>query len=1011
MTIRLSMFIRALLGTTSLVVAAAAPAAAQVVTNPPTPFTNSGAINQLIFDDGAVHTGDVTNASTGKINFTGVNGAAVSVINNSAIGGGLFNQGAIAAVSTGNGLVEGLAIATVGSMVNSGSITVSGGTGNNVGLVLGSATSLTNSGALSVSGGGSVVGVNESGISGNLLNSGTLSVSTTGNNALAMVFSLSGNGVGGALINTGAINATAATGNALLYLGNSTSLLGGFRNDGTITMSGRSVEGPASLFGMQGGIVNNGTMTFTGAGATGAASGVVLVANFGGTFSGGIVNNGTINVSGALASSLASPIAGGPVAIAVSASLTGQPALPYGGTVSGGITNNGIINVTGQGNGAVGIGINPLVGAGGGVLSVDAITNAGTINVSAAGSATNGIQIGNGLPVVVGAVINSGIINATTGIEIDAGGKITTAITNSGTINARVAISTANTVAAATTINQNGGALNGAVLLSATQADVLNVNGGTINGQIAGGGATTMTISGGTVLVGPTVADTIGTYRQTGGSLVFGVASDAATHGSVAVAGSATLGGTVSLALQPGLYATSTTYANVLMAGSPISTRFAQVQAVAAGTTTPLAYFSAAAVYHGTSVDLTLSRQGFGALSGETRNQQAVGRALDAVFLPGLTGGAATFFAGLLQSTSAAQAGAILDQVSGAGASNAQQTAFNASDAFVSTMMDQGRTLLSGGPAGGAVVSVPASQYAETLADRPVFKAMAPRAPERTWSVWGAGFGGNAHLGGDPAVGSADASLRTAGGAFGVTYRAPDWLLGAAVAGSTSSFSVPPLATRGDVDAGHVGVYGTARWGQFYTSGSLTYAHADNTINRTVNAPGLVEQTNGKFGSDLFGGRFEAGWRLRVGALNVTPFAALQFAELRQPAYRETSVGGPGVLGLGYAAKSVGSLPLFFGVQLDTRLALTEGAVWTPSLRVSWVHEFNPTRTVTAALLNLGGSAFTVDGPRAASDAARIELGSQLALSNGLAMFASVSGEFADRTHAYVASGGLRGSW
>ncbi|MEW6640912.1 MAG: autotransporter domain-containing protein [Pseudomonadota bacterium] len=1006
------MFIRTLLGTTSLVVMATASATAQVVTNPAMPFTNSGSINQLIFNDGAVHTGDVTNASTGQINFSGSNDAAVSITGTTAINGGLFNQGTVSAVNTSNGIVEGLNIATVGNLTNSGTITVSGGTGFNIGLALGSATSLTNSGTLSVSGGGSVTGINENGVSGNLLNSGTLNVTTTATNGLAMVFSLSGNGISGALINTGAINATAATGGALLYFGNSTSLLGGFRNDGAITMSGRSAEGPTSLFGMKGGIVNNGTMTFTGTGAAGGASGVVLVASLSGTFAGGVVNNGTINVSGTLASTLASPIAGGPTAIAVSAGLIGQPALPYGGTITGGITNNGTINVVGLGSSAVGIGLNPLVGGGAGTVTIDAVTNAGLINVSAAGSGATGIQIGNGLPVVVGAVTNSGTINATTGIEIDGGGRITTALTNTGTINAQTAISTVN-AAAATTINQNGGALNGAVLLSATQADVLNVNGGTLNGQITGGAATTMTMTGGAVLVGPTVADTIGTYRQTGGTLTFAVTPDATTHGSIAAAGTATLGGMVGLALQPGLYATSTTYANVLSAGSPISTRLAQVQAVAAGTATPLAYFSAAAVYHGSSVDLTLTRQGFGALSGQTRNQQAVGRALDAVFSPGLTGGAATFFTGLLQSTSAAQAGAIIDQVSGAGASNAQQTAFYASDAFVSTMMDQGRTLLTGGTAGGAVVSAPASQYAETLANRPVFKAMAPRAPERTWSVWGAGFGGNAHLGGDAGVGSADASLRTAGGAFGVTYRAPDWLLGAAVAGSTSSFSVPSLATRGDLDAGHVGVFGTVRWGQLYTSGSLTYAHADNTINRAINVPGLSEQTNGKFGSDLFGGRFEAGWRERVGVLNVTPFAALQFAQLWQPAYRETSVSaaGAGTLGLSYAAKSVNSLPLFLGAQLDTRVALTEDAVWTPSLRVSWVHEFNPTRSVTATLVNLGNSTFTVDGPRAASDAARVELGSQLALSNGLALFANASGEFGDRTHAYVASGGLRGSW
>ena len=51
-----------------------------------------------------------------------------------------------------------------------------------------------------------------------------------------------------------------------------------------------------------------------------------------------------------------------------------------------------------------------------------------------------------------------------------------------------------------------------------------------------------------------------------------------------------------------------------------------------------------------------------------------------------------------------------------------------------------------------------------------------------------------------------------------------------------------------------------------------------------------------------------------------------------------------------------------------------------PYARVSWVHEFEPNRQVTASFINMPAAAFTVDGARAASDAARIDAGAKFAI-------------------------------
>ena len=145
----------------------------------------------------------------------------------------------------------------------------------------------------------------------------------------------------------------------------------------------------------------------------------------------------------------------------------------------------------------------------------------------------------------------------------------------------------------------------------------------------------------------------------------------------------AQLAGTLGAVVQPGLYAATTKYAGVISTpNSTIANQFASVQAFAAGTMTPLAFFTASATYNTQSVDLTLTRVGFGAVSSETFNQQQVGNALNAAYSAGLTGNAATFYSNLLQST----ASGVLDQLSGEGTSATQTSAFFTNNLFNNVM-------------------------------------------------------------------------------------------------------------------------------------------------------------------------------------------------------------------------------------------------------------------------------------------------------------------------------------
>jgi outer membrane autotransporter protein len=265
-------------------------------------------------------------------------------------------------------------------------------------------------------------------------------------------------------------------------------------------------------------------------------------------------------------------------------------------------------------------------------------------------------------------------------------------------------------------------------------------------------------------------------------------------------------------------------------------------------------------------------------------------------------------------------------------------------------------------------------------------------------------------------TGSAGLSHRTGGGAGGFDYQInPHLLAGIALGGADSLFSVPDRATSGSLESAHVGTYGVARWDSFYAAGAVSFAGIVNKLNRTISAGfSPTELATASFNSELLNGRLELGRTQQIGNLTVTPFAAVQFAELWQSGFTESSTtvtGAPGVLGLTYASNAIPSLPTFLGAQVDARVTFANGMVWSPYTRVSWVHEFEPTRDITATFITLPLATFTVDGPRAASDAVRVDAGTKLAITTNASLFGSFLGEFSNISQMYAGKGGVRFAW
>jgi outer membrane autotransporter protein len=239
----------------------------------------------------------------------------------------------------------------------------------------------------------------------------------------------------------------------------------------------------------------------------------------------------------------------------------------------------------------------------------------------------------------------------------------------------------------------------------------------------------------------------------------------------------------------------------------------------------------------------------------------------------------------------------------------------------------------------------------------------------------------------------------------------PAALVGLAIGGDTSGFSVADRGTSGDIDGFHVGGYGEVRSGGFYGQGFVGGDFYENTVNRTVQAVGETEIVSSRFESDGLTVRVETGYRFDAGAARIVPFAAVQASVLEVGAYTETTTSGPGDFALSYGAHSTTSLQSDLGLQIDGVWAAAQAAHVTPFLRVDWLHEFDPTRGVAPAFVDFPGSPFLIQGAAAATDRARVDAGVDWNISPRVDVYLSYTGEYGGPAYASAAMAGIRFGW
>jgi len=748
-------------------------------------------------------------------------------------------------------------------------------------------------------------------------------------------------------------------------------------------------------------------------------------------FSGGIGNAGTITAT-----------AGAGIKVAVS-------------TFAGGITNSrgGTIS------GFTGIAVANVKQFGGG------ITNSGRVTANKTGIFLSTITSFSGN------ISNAGTIAGPTGIRFINGVTFAagSALINSGTITGSTVAIDLQRATSSVTIDQTGGAINGAIRLS-SNADVLNISGGAINGNIIGAGSrdtinfapgagnsftygnnftgiNQVNINSGTVVLnGSNVASHFdvngGTLAGTGiiDPLTVTIHSGATLQPGTPGTAGGKLSIVGSLAFQSAaLYlvtinGTSTSYTSVTgtvsLGGAQVS--IAPGSTVVAGQKYTILTDTGGGLggsntfagtvgydrlrgtlsYDANDVYLTFKWATLGPLlpPGAPVNITNTAAAIDRFTTSGRTLPSALQN---LSNLAPAQLSSALTQLSGETATGGERSVFLMTTQFLNLMLDPFASGRGGNTAGGPTLGFAPDEQAKLPDD--VARAYAsipgnapPTSFEQRWSAWGSAFGGSSSNNGDPVVvGSHDITASVFGFAGGMDYRfTPSTLVGFALAGGGTNWGLANALGTGRSDALQVGGHGISWFGPVYVAGALSFSNHWFTTNRAA----LGDQLAAKFIGQSYGARLEAGYRYGVlPTLGVTPYGAVQAQNFRTPAYSESDPTSGG-FGLSYAATTATDVRAELGARFDAP-TLVDGKPLMLYGRLAWAHDFVTNPALTAAFEMLPGGSFTVYGAPIPHDTALTTASAQLLLSANWSLIGTFNGEFAQGSQSYGGNGKLRYTW
>lgn len=813
--------------------------------------------------------------------------------------------------------------------------------------------------------------------------------------------------------------------------------------DGDVTVTiGSAIadgSGPAGLAKVGGGtVVLTGLNTYSGGTSiTGGTLSVSADANLGAASGGLTIGGGTLATKTSFTSQRAVKLTGAAgidVGFATTLTLAGTISgagglvkLDYGTLVLSGANTyeggtlfaNGIVEVASDGNlGAASGGL----GFEGGMLATTA-SFASARNVEVAGAGGLDVAAGTVLS-LAGTVSGAGILaklgggdlvlSGASDIEwnVQAGGLTADAALFTGdvsiasgagfTFDQKVDAAYAGTLsgfgaftktgAAALSFTGDGSAFSGAttvaqglLAVNGTLGGVVDVlNGGTLGG--AGTVGPVSVASGGTVAPGnsPGTLHVAGDISFASGSTYEVEIAGSGASDLITASGQAIIeGGTVEVnALDPrASYVTGQSF-TILTAEGGVDGSF---DAAVSGTPFLVADLGAT----GDSVTLTIAVDQAFTAAALTPNQFATAAAMDTLPQFGPTLG---LYNALLFLPSYASARAALDQLSGDVHASVQSLFIQDSVFTRRTVTDRLRAAFGGvGASSAPVVSYAPATGTGTTEAGMALKAVVAPATTGTLALWATGYGAWIDMDGHANA----AGLTSDTGGFLIGADAPvaaGWRLGVVGGYGYTSFDFDGRNASGSSDDWTISAYAGNQWGALGLRTGLAYTWQDVESSRSVAFEGFADQLKADYDAGTFQVFGELGYRIETGFVAFEPFAGLAYVSLDTSGFGETG----GAAALTASGSDMDTTFTTLGIRLAKEVTIGSLAA-TLRGTVGWQHAFGDV-TPRATQAFLGSIPFTVTGVPLAEDAALVEAGLDLTLTEATTLGFAYAGQFGDST-------------
>ncbi|HUW79284.1 MAG TPA: autotransporter domain-containing protein, partial [Acidocella sp.] len=418
--------------------------------------------------------------------------------------------------------------------------------------------------------------------------------------------------------------------------------------------------------------------------------------------------------------------------------------------------------------------------------------------------------------------------------------------------------------------------------------------------------------------------------------------------------------------------------------------------------------------------------------AGMNRNEHSLGTGVNEIETARTSPAFVPIAAALFYQPNVKKLAAVYDNLSGEGTSAAEQLAFTSDDHLMSAVDSEINTEMSDIDADGDLPvcgpgGAPQSRVLNTHAG-----AGSPVCAEpwsRSTHFWASGYGFSSETAGQASTGSASVQAGGSAAMVGIDHWfQPNVVVGAALAGGTSSYVVPARETTGTVYSTNIAAYGAWFAEHAYVNTILDFGSYGNNERRSAAIPGInppslsgtpvpgipgfSENLTAQYAGNSVGGQIETGWRMHGKLLSFTPFVALRATSLETNPFTEYQVGGsPSQIGLSYASRNVFSIPAFLGGQLDLSTPVNNVGRLRAWVRLAWMHDFAPYRTISTSFISAPGYNFTTLGATPPRDSARIDTGMIFEIGAHVAFFGAFSGDVSGHDTSYTGSGGLNLRW